>query len=105
MKKKTRNYEVDLINSLKNPKEAAAYLNTHLEDNEEGAEELFLLALRDVALAHGIEKIADVAELGRESLYKSLSANGNPKFHTMRAILSAMGLRLHIETEDEKEAS
>ena len=42
MKKKSRKYEDDLIEALRNPKEAAAYLNTHLEDYSEDSDELFL---------------------------------------------------------------
>lgn len=102
MPKKTRPYENDLIESLKNPKEAAAYLNVHLEDESEDSEELFLLALRDVARAHGIGDLADRADLGRESLYKALSAEGNPKFYTLKSILKAMGLKLSVEQEEKK---
>lgn len=99
MPKKARRYEEDLNEALKKPREAAAYLNAHLEDEEEDSEELFLLALRDVARAHGISEIADRTDLGRESLYKTLSAGGNPKFNTLRAILKAMGLKLSVERE------
>lgn len=105
MRKKARRYEDDLIDALKNPKEAAAYLNTHLEDDSEDSSELFLLALRDVARAHGIENVAKFSELGRESLYKSLSSKGNPKFQTMRAIFKAMGLKLQVGIEKRKKAS
>ena len=102
MPKRTRRYENDLVESLKNPKEAAAYLNVHLEDETEDSEELFLLALRDVARAHGIGDLADRAELGRESLYKALSSDGNPKFSTLKSILKAMGLKLSVEQEEKK---
>jgi len=102
MPKRTRRYENDLIESLKDPKEAAAYLNAHLEDEEKDSEELFLLALRDVARAHGVAEVADRTDLGRESLYKTLSADGNPKFYTLKTILKAMGLKLSVEQEEKK---
>ena len=51
MRKKAKKYDESLIDSLKDPKEAAAYLNAHLEDDAKDSEELFLLALRDVDLA------------------------------------------------------
>lgn len=102
MPKRARRYENDLIESLKKPKEAAAYLNEHLEDDEKDSEELFLLALRDVARAHGISEIADRTDLGRESLYKTLSSEGNPKFYTLKTILRAMGLKLSVEQESKK---
>lgn len=98
MPKKTRKYEESLIESLKDPKEAAAYLNAHLEEaEEEDAEKLFLIALRDVARAYGMTDISDRTELGRESLYKALSESGNPKIKTLWILLNAIGLRLMVE--------
>lgn len=104
MPKRTKKYEDSLKDSLKNPVEAAAYLNAHL--GEEDGEELFLLALRDVARANGVGDIAEAASLGRESLYKALSKDGNPKLSTLRSVLKAMGLKLTVERdEDRKEGS
>ena len=77
MPKRTKKYEESLKESLKNPEEAAAYLNAHLDEDD--SEEMFLLALRDVAKAHGFSEVAEQADLGRESLYKALSKDGNPK--------------------------
>lgn len=95
MPKRARRYEEGLNEALKDPKEAAAYLNAHLEDAEE-SEELFLMALRDVAKAHGIGDLAEKASLGRESLYKALSDKGNPKLTTLIALLKSMGLGLSV---------
>ncbi len=105
MPKRTKKYEESLMESLQNPEEAAAYLNAHLD--EEDSEEMFLLALRDVAKAHGFSEVAEQADLGRESLYKALSKDGNPKLSTLKSLLKVMGLKLAIETDesDEKEAS
>jgi len=69
MPKRTKKYEENLMESLKNPNEAAAYLNVHLDTDD--SEELFLLALRDVARAHGFSDVAEQADLYRESLYKA----------------------------------
>ncbi len=102
MPKRTEKYEDSLIESLKDPEEAAAYLNAHL--NEDSPEALFLLALRDVAKAHGFGEIAEQSDLGRESLYKALSKDGNPKLSTLRSLLKAIGLKLAVE-QDEKKAS
>ena len=64
-------WEPYLIDSLKNPKEAEGYLNAALDDDDP---RLFLLALRDVAEAHGgMSKIARTCKLNRESLYRMLS--------------------------------
>jgi len=99
MPKRTRKYEDSLIESLKDPVEAAAYLNAHL--SEDDGEDVFLLALRDVARANGVGEIAETASLGRESLYKALSKDGNPKLSTLRSVLKALGLKLSIECDDE----
>lgn len=99
MARRTKDYQAALIESLKDPEEAAAYLNAALEEEAEDAEELFLLALRNVAEAHGIAKLAAEAELSRESLYRTLSAEGNPRLSTIGALLDALGLRLAVEVK------
>ncbi len=99
MSKTVKKYEESLIDALKDPQEAAAYLNVHLDDSEPDSEELFLMALRDVAKAYGVADVAEKAKLGRESLYKALSIGGNPKLTTLRSLLKAMGLKLSIEVE------
>ncbi len=104
MTKAVKKYEDSLIESLKDPQEAAAYLNTHLESSDTDSEELFLMALRDVAKAYGVADVAGKAQLGRESLYKALSSGGNPKLTTLRSLLKAMGLKLAVEI-DKPEAS
>lgn len=95
--KKIKKYEDFLFKSLQNPKEAAAYLNVHLEDSSKDKDQLFLLALRDVAKAYGFTELAHKSELGRESLYKALSENGNPKLVTLISVLDALGLKLSVE--------
>ena len=73
---------------------AAAYIKVALE--EEGIEE-FLYALRDVAIARGgVQKVAEASQKGRESLYKTLSKQGNPRIKTLDDILHALGMRLTV---------
>ena len=94
MKKQTA-YQSDLIEALQDPQEAAAYLNAAIE---EGDRETFLLALRNVAEAHGgMKSIAEKAHVNRESLYKTLSRRGNPEIKTLFNLLHGMGLRLAVE--------
>jgi probable addiction module antidote protein len=102
MAKRVKKYEASLIESLKDPNEAVAYLNAHLNEEEGDTEELFLLALRHVAKAYGFSGVAKSAKLGRESLYKALSSDGNPKLETLRSLLKAMGLKLSVEVDDKK---
>jgi probable addiction module antidote protein len=94
---KTSSYQKDLIESLKEPCEAAAYLNAAIED---GDRSVFLLALRNVAEAHGgMASLAEKTHLSRESLYRMLSKKGNPEIKSLYTLLHAMGLRLAIEAE------
>jgi probable addiction module antidote protein len=97
---RTRSYENWLTERLKDPEEAAAYLNACLEDEGEDEQEaVFLRAVRDVARAHGMANIAERAHLNRESLYKSLSAEGDPRLSTFRAVIKAIGLRICLQPE------
>ncbi len=99
MPKRTRNYEEDLAKRLLNPQYAAGYLNAVLEDNSKGRKERFLLALRDIAKAHGISKLAKEAEIAREAMYRALSETGNPELDTLTSVLDAVGLRLSVEVK------
>lgn len=86
-------YEDLLLEDLKDPAEAAAYLEAAIEEDDPA---VFLLALRQVAKARGMAAVARKAKLGRESLYKALSENGNPELRTVNNLLHAMGLRLSV---------
>lgn len=92
--KKSRAYQADLIESLRDSVEAEEYLNAALEEDDP---ELFLLALRNVAEAQGgVAQLADKAKLNRESLYRMLSDRGNPEFRSLDALLHALGFRLAV---------
>ena len=79
---------------LRDPDFAAEYLRVALE--EDGMEG-FLMALRDVIKANGgMSEVAKSAGLGRESMYKALSAQGNPEFKTVCAVLKALGMHLTV---------
>src|SRR3990172_6743693 len=94
---KLSSYQKDLIESLRDPCEAAAYLIAAIE---EGDRSVFLLALRNVAEARGgMAVLAEKANLSRESLYRMLSRKGNPEIKSLYTLLHAMGLRLAIEAE------
>ena len=100
MARKTLDYDEWLLARLKDPSEAAAYLNEYVQDDgEEDFEQLLLVALRNVARAHGMGAVAERAELGRESLYKALSGSGDPRLSTLTAVLDALGLRIRVEAK------
>ena len=77
------------------PQFAAEYLKAALEDEDEPR--VLLLALRHLAQAQGIAKVAKAAGVERESLYRALSARGNPRLSTLVAVTRAIGLRLTVE--------
>ncbi len=88
MPKRTTDYRSALLDDLKDPQEAAHYLNAALRDSEEA----FLIALRDVAEARQMAKIAATVGVSRESLYRMLSASGNPTYRNFFGILKALGV-------------
>jgi probable addiction module antidote protein len=75
---------------------AAAYLKAALEDDEEPR--ALLIALRHLAQARGVARVARAAGIERESLYRALSARGNPRLSTLVAVTKAIGLRITVET-------
>ena len=88
-------YEGWLIQQLKDPAEAAAYLEAVIEDGDQAA---IMLALRQVAQAQGgIAEIARKAKLTREATYKMLSKSGNPELRSLKAVLAATGLRIAVK--------
>lgn len=91
--KRDVSYDEYLAGSLADPAEAAAYLEAVMEMEDTAA---LLLALRQVAKAHGMAEVARRAEVGDKSLFKSLSENGNPTLDTVSKVLHAVGLRLSV---------
>lgn len=91
---KVRDYKEHLLQQLQDPQEAAAYLNAALQDDDP---HVFLLALRDIAEAlGGMGRLATETELNRESLYRTLSLRGNPRFFNLLAVLDSVGLEMTI---------
>jgi len=99
MSKKTLDYEDGLVDQLKDSELAVEYLNASLEDEDEGAEERFLIALRHVAKAHGMSVVSEKSGVARQALYRALSEKGNPELSSLKAVLDALGLKLAIESK------
>ena len=83
----------DAAANLDNDEVIAEYLTAAAEDPNP---EMFLAALGDVAKARGMAQIAKDAGLGRESLYKALSAGAHPRYETVNAVLHALGVKFAI---------
>ncbi|MBI3795267.1 MAG: putative addiction module antidote protein [Nitrospinae bacterium] len=90
-------YKMELLKRLQKRKYAEAYLAAAMEDEENP--DVFLLAVRDVAEAHGMgmTKLAGKTGLNRVNLYRTLSSRGNPKMDNLNAILSTLGFRLTVK--------
>ena len=86
----------DSAEHLKTDEDMAAYLEACLE--EAGDDAAFIAkALGNIARARGMSQLARDTGLGRESLYKALSGEGNPSFATILKVINALGVKLHAE--------
>ena len=88
---KTRTGPWDASDYLATDEDVSAYLEAAFDD---GYPHLIVAALGDIARSKGMTKIAAEAGMGRESLYKALSVDGNPGFATVLKVLRALGFRL-----------
>ena len=98
MKRKTStSHDEAIVRRLrKDGRFAGEYLKAALEDEDDPR--VLLIALRHLALAQGIAKVAKAAGVERESLYRALSKRGNPRLSTLVAVTKAIGLRLTVES-------
>jgi len=84
----------DAAEYLETKEDMAAYLEAALED---GDPRVIVQALGAIARARGMSQIARETGLGRESLYKALSPDGNPEFATVLKVIQVLGIKLHAE--------
>jgi probable addiction module antidote protein len=94
---RTRTKKWDAAEHLKSDADMIAYLEAALEDGDPA---LIAAALGDIARAKGMSGVARETGLGRESLYKALSREGNPGLATVLKVMKALGLRLHASAAD-----
>ncbi len=92
----TKTVPYDVAAQLRTPEEMAAYLDAWLEEAPDDAAGI-ARALGDIARAKGMTQVAKEAGLSRESLYRALSADGNPSFATVLKVARALGMKLHAE--------
>ncbi|MCL2635719.1 MAG: putative addiction module antidote protein [Betaproteobacteria bacterium] len=81
----------DLAQCLDNEEVIQEYLSQVLEDGDSAE---IIRAIGAIARARGMADIAKQSGLGRESLYKTLSEGGKPRFETILKIVRALGLKL-----------
>src|SRR6266849_9532072 len=93
---KTKTIPYDVAEQLRTREEMAAYLDAWFEEAPDDAAGI-ARALGDIARARGMTQVALDAGLSRESLYKALSAEGNPSFATVLKVARALGVKLHAE--------
>lgn len=92
-KQKPKTYKWDAADHIKTEADVVAYLDAALE---EGDTKLIAAVLGDIARSKGMAAIAKKTGLGRESLYKALSAKGNPRLDTLLKVVNALGLKLRL---------
>ena len=93
MATKLRDY--DVADHLRTPEEMAAYLEACIAESDGDSSDV-VKALGDIARAKGMTQVARAAGLGRESLYKALSEDGNPQFDTIVKVARALGLEITV---------
>jgi probable addiction module antidote protein len=93
MKRNPVKFDEILKPRLEDPEQAAKYLTACYEEGPE----VFLLGLRDVVEARGgITQAARSSKLNRESLYRLLSRDGNPRLSSLNAVLTSLGLKVRF---------
>lgn len=93
---KSRTTAYDVAEHLRTPEEMAAYLDAWLEEAPDDASSI-AKALGDIARAKGMSQVAKDAGLSRESLYRALSAEGNPSFATVLKVARALGVKFQAQ--------
>ena len=94
-KEKLKTTKWDAVDYLKTDEDMADYLEAAMEDGDPA---VIATAIGNIARAKGMTQVARKAGIGRVSLYKALSPDGNPEFATVLKVVRALGLRLHATT-------
>jgi probable addiction module antidote protein len=92
----TKLHDYDVAKHLRTSEEMAAYLEAAIEESD-GDAGFIAMALGDIARAKGMAELSRETGLGRESLYKALSSEGNPQLSTVLKVAKALGLQLHVK--------
>jgi DNA-binding phage protein len=97
-----KSYHRYLIESLKDPTEAAAYLDSIVED---GDLEHIVLALKNVAEARGsLVELSTRIGSNWENFHQLLARRELPELLTITELLSEVGLKLSVTVKEEQAA-
>ena len=83
----------DLADHINTQEDVLGILEAALEENDTA---LLLAVIGDIARSKGMAQVAKDLSLARESLYRSLSQDGNPSFNTIVKVLDNLGFRLSV---------
>lgn len=97
--KKMTSFEADLMEKLRDPEFASAYIMSAIIDNDMN----FLpVALGDVAKAHGVSKLAEETGINRRTLYKVFDEKGHPSFDLVTQIVESLGMEIQVRPKKKK---
>jgi probable addiction module antidote protein len=91
---KIRVSDWDLADEIETREDVAGILEAAIEENDM---EFLFKVIGDIARSKGMAQIARDLNLNRESLYRSLSQDGNPSFVTVAKVLDNLGFQLSIK--------
>lgn len=100
-KPKVKTKLFDPAEYLDSPEAVSAYMSEALETGDPA---FVADALGVIARARGMSEVAREAGVSRESLYRALSADGNPEFGTVLRVANALGLRLTVTPKSDRAA-
>ena len=83
----------DMAEHINTKEDVVGILEAALEENDTA---LLLAVIGDIARSKGMAQIAKELNLARESLYRSLSLDGNPSFDTVAKVLDNLGFQLCV---------
>ncbi len=99
-KKKLRNYDEWLIESLEDPEEARLYLRAAFEEYEKDQDlDILMHSIWAYAKSQGVSDLAKKTKINRQNLYRIFSGERNPRWKTMESIIQGVGFKLSFHPE------
>jgi len=102
MAKRSVDFKKVLLEQLKDPNLAVAYLNEHFRYRGPDRKRHLLLGIKNVVEAQGFTALSRQSGISRRTLYQAFSEKGNPTIETLLALLDTIGVRIRLEAENGK---